>query len=72
MQKFITDIKVNHVRNLNERNIPVSETQLKHLVITGKNGSGKSSVLDALAKAVHASVYENTSKETLINSCISL
>lgn len=61
MQKFITDIKVNYVRNLNERNISVSETHLKHLVMTGKNGSGKSSLLDALAKAVHASVYENTS-----------
>jgi ABC-type cobalamin/Fe3+-siderophores transport system ATPase subunit len=47
MQKFITDIKVNYVRNLNERNISVSETHLKHLVMTGKNGSGKSSLLDA-------------------------
>lgn len=26
-----------------------------------KMGAGKSSLLDALAKAVHASVYENTS-----------
>lgn len=39
MQKFITDIKVNYVRNLNERNISVSETHLKHLVMTGKMGA---------------------------------
>lgn len=48
-QIFITDIKINQVRHLKNIEIPLSKDRMKHLIITGKNGSGKTSLLDALA-----------------------
>jgi len=42
---FIEKIKINKVRHLQNFEIEVSENQRKHLIITGKNGSGKTSLL---------------------------
>ena len=42
---FITAIEVKKVRNIENFIIPLSETERKHLIITGKNGSGKTSFL---------------------------
>ncbi len=43
---FITKIKINEVRNIKDFEINLSETERKHLIITGKNGSGKTSLLN--------------------------
>ena len=48
-QAYITNIEINHVRHLKNIEIPLSNDRMKHLIITGKNGSGKTSLLDALA-----------------------
>lgn len=48
-QLFITNVTIEKVRHLKEVSIPLSENQLKHLILTGKNGSGKTSVVEALA-----------------------
>lgn len=45
---FITRIEINKVRHLLNLTIPLSETGRQHLIITGKNGSGKTSVLEAM------------------------
>jgi predicted ATP-binding protein involved in virulence len=45
MENFITEIKVNSSRNLKDFNIPISPDKRQHLIITGKNGSGKTSLL---------------------------
>ncbi|NOQ63750.1 MAG: AAA family ATPase [Methyloprofundus sp.] len=45
---FINRIKINEVRNIKDLDIPLSATERKHLIFTGKNGSGKTSVLLAL------------------------
>ena len=45
---FITNIHINKVRHLENIDIPLSDTERKHLILTGKNGSGKTSVLEAL------------------------
>jgi predicted ATP-binding protein involved in virulence len=45
---FISDIKINNVRHLKGIDIPISTEKRKHLILTGKNGSGKTSVLNAL------------------------
>jgi predicted ATP-binding protein involved in virulence len=42
---FITKIKINKVRHLENIEIPIDEKERKHLILTGKNGSGKTSVL---------------------------
>ena len=49
---YITKIKVNHVRHLKDIEIPLSENERKHLIITGKNGSGKTSLLEAIRLAI--------------------
>lgn len=47
---FISEINIKKVRHLENLNIPLSKTERKHLVLTGKNGSGKTSVLEAMIK----------------------
>lgn len=48
-QTFLTSVAIKKVRHLENITIPLSETSRKHLILTGKNGSGKTSVLDSLA-----------------------
>lgn len=46
---FISSIKINKVRHLNNLQIDIAESDKKHLIITGKNGSGKTSLLDSMS-----------------------
>lgn len=48
-QIFIRNLKINKVRHLENISIPLEEEQMKHLILTGKNGSGKTSVVEAMA-----------------------
>lgn len=48
-QLFITDLTIEKVRHLRNISIPLSENRIKHLILTGKNGSGKTSVVEALS-----------------------
>ena len=48
-QIVIKNIKINKVRHLKNLDIPVCENKCKHIIFTGKNGSGKTSILDAIA-----------------------
>lgn len=48
-QIFIANLIIQKVRHLKDISIELSKEKLKHLILTGKNGSGKTSVLDALA-----------------------
>ena len=45
---FITDITIHKVRHLRNIRIPLSKDERKHLILTGKNGSGKTSALQSL------------------------
>ena len=45
---FLTEIHIKSIRHLRDIKIPLSETERKHLILTGKNGSGKTSVLEVL------------------------
>lgn len=57
----MTELRINHVRHLKDITIPLSNSQPKHLVLTGKNGSGKTSVLksvvDFLTYVVSSNFY---------------
>lgn len=46
---FLTAIHINKVRHLKDIDIPLSSNIRKNLILTGKNGSGKTSVLKALS-----------------------
>lgn len=49
-QTFLTKVDIKKVRHLHEISIPLSTESRKHLLLTGKNGSGKTSVLEALVR----------------------
>lgn len=50
MEKFfISDLTIKKVRHLKDITIHLSEEEIKHLIFTGKNGSGKTSVLDFIS-----------------------
>ena len=49
MESFITRIKIMKVRHLENIEICLSDTERRHLLITGKNGSGKTSLLETVA-----------------------
>lgn len=51
-QFFIKNIKINKVRHLKNINIPISEKERRHIIFTGKNGSGKTSILDAISEFI--------------------
>ena len=45
---FITELQIMNVRHLKDICIPLSKDKMKHLILTGKNRSGKTSVLEYL------------------------
>lgn len=45
---FISKINIKNVRHLKDIDIPISDEERKHLILTGRNGSGKTSTLRAL------------------------
>ncbi len=65
---YIKEILVNEVRNLKKFHIPLSNDTKNNLIITGKNGSGKTSLLKALKQFLtseangHLSQYDNILK----------
>ena len=55
---FLTAIHIHKVRHLTDIGIPLSSDVRKNLILTGKNGSGKTSVLKVLAAHL-AYVFKN-------------
>ena len=47
--RYINNIHINQVRHLKDFDIPLEKDAYPHLMITGKNGSGKTSLLNAIA-----------------------
>lgn len=48
MESFIQQIDIKHIRSIENLTIPLDVQQRKHLIITGKNGVGKTTILDAI------------------------
>lgn len=81
VRPFISGIRINHVRHLSGIEIPLStkDKEPRHLIITGKNGSGKTSLLDALSKYINSIATTNlksprrhlkTDEQNLLNANI--
>jgi len=66
-QLFITNLTIKKVRHLKDISIPLSENQMKHLILTGKNGSGKTSVVEALARYLNK-IFTGE-RETVFRNC---
>ena len=47
--RYIHKIHINKIRHLQNIEIPIENDTYPHLILTGKNGSGKTSVLEAVA-----------------------
>lgn len=65
-QFFISKLKIKQVRHLRDITIPLSEQRAKHLILTGKNGSGKTSVTEALARYLNK-IYIGESEQAFRN-----
>lgn len=60
MEKFISKIHINKIFKLEDVDINISEKAKKHLIITGKNGCGKTSILNALSEFLQ-NIYSDSS-----------
>ena len=49
MNYYIKNIHVNHLYHLHDFDIPIEDEKTPHLMLTGKNGSGKTVLLNAIA-----------------------
>ncbi len=58
-QTFFTGVNIEKVRHLEKISIPLDKEKRKHLILTGKNGSGKTSVLEAMVKYLEYAVSPN-------------
>ena len=54
MEHFITEVRIGKVRHLRNISIKLDAGKRQHLILTGKNGSGKTSVLEALKNSLLA------------------
>lgn len=52
MEHYITGINIGNLRHLSDIRISLNAEQRQHLIITGKNGSGKTSLLIAMQKCL--------------------
>ncbi|WP_430530648.1 AAA family ATPase [Bacillus cereus] len=52
---FVTELNINKVRHLKNVSIPLSKETRKHLILTGKNGSGKTSLLEGILQYLEVS-----------------
>lgn len=69
-QIYITNLEIQKVRHLQNISVPLAENEMKHLIFTGKNGSGKTSVTEALANYlnhVFTDQYFGDKEKWLIN-----
>ena len=56
---FMTALNIVNVRHLKNITIPLSTTERRSIILTGKNGSGKTSVLESLENFLEFVVSSN-------------
>ena len=62
MNYFIKNIHINKLFHLNDIDIPIADEKCPHLIITGKNGSGKTVLLNAISDFLNMSEPKNPTK----------
>lgn len=67
MEHFITEVRIDNVRHLKNINIALDNQRRQHLILTGKNGSGKTSVLNKIAKNLALLSWSGTGTNLLKN-----
>lgn len=69
---FLTGVEIKNVRHLKNISIPLSTEKRKHLILTGKNGSGKTSVLESLRQNLGDIVCDNFKSQSEIDQQIEI
>lgn len=64
MSNFITSIHINQIFHLKDLDIVLSENKRQHLLLTGRNGSGKTSLMNAIMEFIET-VYTDKNCEFL-------
>ena len=68
-QTFLTELRIEKVRHLHDITIPLSKTERKNLILTGKNGCGKTSVLKSLVEFLEYVISNTyTPKDDIVNT----
>lgn len=68
-QTFLTELNIHKVRHLQNITIPLANDERKNLVLTGKNGCGKTSVLKSLVEFLQYAISTSyKSKEDILGS----
>ena len=62
IEHYITEIKIEELRHLSNITIELKKNKRTNLLLTGKNGSGKTTVLQAVKKYLNAITEEKYSK----------
>lgn len=62
MEHYITEIKIDELRHLSNITIELKKDRRTNLLLTGKNGSGKTTVLQAVKKYLTAITEESYGK----------
>lgn len=71
---FVREIEIRKVRHLEKLNIvitDISESTRKHLVITGRNGSGKTSVLRSIKDFIDSTFFRGAEPPALMDNYLS-
>ena len=63
MEIYLNKLVIEDVRGLHDIEINLSDKKSKHLILTGKNGSGKTSVLDAIANYLNCLATSDNIKQ---------
>ena len=66
-ETFLTEVDIKKVRHLENIRIPLDNKKRKHLILTGKNGSGKTSVLETLVKTFELIISKPLFSEEMVN-----
>lgn len=67
-QAYLTEVNIRQVRHLKNIKIELSQSEKKHLLLTGINGCGKTSVLKAIENSRHSAQYRRTYLFSLFSS----
>ena len=65
MDHFITGIKIKEVRHLSNIDIKLNSENRQHLMLTGKNGSGKTSLLLSIQEHFRRNDIDNGTIERM-------
>ena len=64
---FIKSIRIDKIRHLENIDINICDSERRHVIVTGKNGSGKTSLLDAIATFINSVTLEDNPQQILEN-----